>query len=297
MRGLIPVPGPGLSRLFMPACAAFLVFMTPAALPAAGARTAAADSVTAGVRADSVSRGIVLRITSDPPGARVYRDTFLLGTTPLETALTDTAATGPGTARLRIVGGDPGSWFIPVIVDSIRIPAGDPPGDSGAGSVTRHYELPIAARIDSDPAGAEVVLGDSLIGTTPLFAAVPGSVVSLTLRKEGYSSQSVVLHSGTSGYRVQLASADPDGGPKPSYLSGEVGKSYASVVIAGGTAVITGAVAAWLKDRADRSYEEYRLTGDGGTLDRVRRYDLLSGIALAAAEISLGYLVIELLSR
>jgi hypothetical protein len=67
--------------------------------------------------------------------------------------------------------------------------------------------------------------------------------------------------------------------------------------IAAGTAVAAGATAAYFKERADRAYAEYNITGDQATLDRMRKNDLVSGIALAVAEISLGYLLIELLSR
>ena len=51
------------------------------------------------------------------------------------------------------------------------------------------------------------------------------------------------------------------------------------------------------KVRADCLYEEYSATGDGSTLDRVRRYDILPEITLAVAEISIGSLLIELLPR
>ena len=98
-------------------------------------------------------------------------------------------------------------------------------------------------------------------------------------------------------YRVQLRPFDPDGTPKPEYLTDGSGKSMLPTFLAAGAAVASGAAAAYFKARADREYALYRITGDVATLDQVRKNDLLSGIALAIAEISIGYLVIELLSR
>ena len=57
------------------------------------------------------------------------------------------------------------------------------------------------------------------------------------------------------------------------------------------------AASAYLKSRADAYYDDYRATREGSTLDRVRHFDLLSGITLGVTELSLGYLIVELLSR
>ena len=80
-------------------------------------------------------------------------------------------------------------------------------------------------------------------------------------------------------------------------LLGRVGRSAAPVIVATAVAVVSGAASAYLKTRADTYYENYRGSPDGATLDRVRRYDLFSGITLGVAELSLGYLIVELLSR
>lgn len=238
-------------------------------------------------------RSIVL--TSEPAGALVYLDGSLIGGTPLRIPLDDTVAGGRGVVVVKIVGGGPGRWFVPVVTDSIAVP----PSGTGAApdTIVRHYDLPLPLRITSEPAGAEVLLGDSLLGTTPLLTMVPRSASRLDFRREGYEPQSAMLRAGLSDYRVGLVPREPEVPDPPSPLQAGGGKTYTPVFIAAGSAVVAGAASAWLKNLADRSYEEYRSTGDGATLDRVRRYDLLSGISLVVAEISLGYLVIDLLSR
>jgi len=151
--------------------------------------------------------------------------------------------------------------------------------------------------VASEPAGAEILLGDSLIGTTPLFTSLPRGSALLTIRKEGYKASEIILDPSTRNYNVQLLSVDPAGAPKPVYLADGDGNTMLPTFLAAGVAVVSGATAAYFKERADREYALYRISGDAATLDAVRKNDLLSGIALAVAEISIGYLVIELLSR
>ncbi len=263
--------GAGPFRWILIALAATAILGTPGAPPTASGQTA-----------------FRLIVTSDPSGAGVYGDSGLIGTTPLDTTLPVAANARVRALRLKIVGGESGNWFVPVLFDSIGLPTG---------TITRHYDLPLAARVASEPQGADVLLGDSLLGTTPLFAVVPRTVALLTLRKDGYRSREMMLDPGTPNYHVQLDPVDPAGGPKAVYLVADGGKSATTMFIAAGTAVAAGATAAYYKERADRAYAEYNITGDEGTLDRMRKNDLVSGIALAVAEISLGYLLIELLSR
>ncbi len=268
--------------------------LTGATMYAQEGATQGDTTVAAGAAAEA---GRAIDVTADPPGALVYLDGELIGAAPLRIGLDDVHDRGRDFVVLSVVGGDARRWFVPVITDSVRVPPGRSGGDAGGAIIARHYELPLPLRVTSEPAGAEVLLGDSVLGTTPLLTMVPRSVSRLDIRMDGYEPQSAMVRDGISAYRIGLV---PRGTPAPdprSPLLAEPGKSYAPVFIAAGSAVAAGAAAAWLKHLADRSYEEYRSTGDGATLDRVRRYDIISGISLAVAEIALGYLVIELLSR
>ncbi len=62
-------------------------------------------------------------------------------------------------------------------------------------------------------------------------------------------------------------------------------------------AVLSGAVAAYFKIQADNMYDEFERTGDQSALDKVKRYDTVSGIALGVCEINIGLLAYILLSK
>ncbi len=243
-----------------------------------------AFSRSGGSGAAEDSSRAVLMISSEPGGLKVFNDTSFLGTTPI---ITDTLPAGM--LRLGIFATDPSHWMSPARFDSVLLVYGD--------TVERHFVLPRIVHITSHPSGAEVLLGDSLLGGTPLFAILPRRAITLTLNKPLFSEQQIIVPDGLETYRAVMSPSDPDAAAFPDPLSGEVSGSAAPVIIAAGVAVLSGAASAYLKTKADRSYDEYRITSEAGTLDRVRRYDIFSGIALGVAELSLGYLIIELLSR
>ena len=62
-------------------------------------------------------------------------------------------------------------------------------------------------------------------------------------------------------------------------------------------AVLSGAVAAYFKLKADNLYKDYDRTGDQSVLDKVKTYDTISGVALGVCEINLGLLTYILLSK
>jgi hypothetical protein len=272
------------------------LLMAASAPPVSTAQTGAGDSIA---QAAAAPGGRFLGITTDPPGALVYLDSILLGRSPLVVRLPEPSRARAGAASiLTISGGEPGRWFAPVATDTLR-PGGGGAGIAGGGGDTMalHYSLPVAARITSDPPGADVVLGDSLLGSTPLFASLPRSVSTVRLRKAGYREESVLIDPATFNYRVGLVRQDSAGMIAESPLAGLAGEGSTKLVIAGIATVAAGTAAALLKQKADTYYQDYQDTGDPATLDRVRRLDLASAIALAVAEIGIGYLVIELLSR
>jgi hypothetical protein len=262
----------------------------------AAAQTGAVDSI-----AQTPRRGSFLRITTDPPGAAVYLDSLPVGTSPLVVRRPDPLRPGgPRASILTIVGGAGDDWYSPVLVDTL------PPGDSGSAfpadggdTLLLHYALPIAARISSDPAGAGVLLGDSLLGSTPLFATLPGDGqgISLRVRKEGYREEALLIAPPTFNYRVELARLDSSAGADATALAGLTGEGSMKLLVAAGIAVASGTTSALLKHKADESYDDYQATGDPATLDRVRRLDVSSALSLAVAQLAIGYLVIELLSR
>jgi hypothetical protein len=293
------------------------------AAPPAFAQTIAGDSLPPAATARG---GTFLDVTTDPPGATIYLDSVDLGNSPLVIRLPEPPRRGAQEPHILIVvGGKPGSWFAPVVTDTIRAPEGggvdasavswgvdsnavpadgdttvDADADTGRGfpdTLSRHYVLPLSARIASDPPGAGVVLGDSIIGNTPLFASLPRSVATVRLVKDGYREAAVLIDPATFNYRVGLVRNDSGAAPAADPLAGVTGKGSTMLIVAAVATVAAGTTAALVKHKADALYEDYQDTGDPSTLDRVRRLDLASAIALAVAEIGIGYLVIELLSR
>jgi len=252
--------------------ALFLFLILAAATSVLPARGASPDSGAAG-----------LRITSEPPGLRIFNDTAFIGTTPYESG-----ALPAGIFRFRVFGADPGRWASPGIFDSAMLVEGE--------TVERHVVLPRFVRISTDPDGAEIRLGDSVLGRTPLFALLPQGAVTLSAIRAGYRDRLLMVPAGLGSVHAVMTPAGT-GAAVRSPLAGTGSKSPAPLIVAGSVAVVSGAVSAYLKTRADHYYDDYRVSGDGATLDRVRRFDLFSGIALGVTELSLGYLIMELLSR
>ncbi len=252
-------------------------------LPVLSLLLAGATSVlpARGALPDSGAAG--LSITSEPPGLRIFNDTAFIGTTPYESN-----ALPAGIFRFRVFGADPVRWASPGISDSVLLVDGE--------HVERHVVLPRFVRITTDPGGAEIRLGDSVLGRTPLFALLPPGAVTLSAGMEGYAERLLIVPAGLgSAHAVMTPTAA--GAVVRSPLAGTGGESATPLIVAGSVAVVSGAVSAYLKTRADTYYDDFRVSGDGATLDRVRRFDLFSGIALGVTELSLGYLIMELLSR
>ncbi len=63
-----------------------------------------------------------------------------------------------------------------------------------------------------------------------------------------------------------------------------------------GSAAVLGGVAAYLKIRADRKYDDYLQTKNRSMLDEVDRLDLYSGIAFGLLQINFGYLIYKFLT-
>jgi hypothetical protein len=147
--------------------------------------------------------------------------------------------------------------------------------------------------INSIPQNAEVYLNDSLVGFTPLRLPAENVLTGkFTLKKSGCQVYT---------YRLQ---PDDSVVNKTFYLTTFSRKSEQLVmqnhdgffkkprklvpIITLGTVSLGSAISAYyFKSIANDKYSEYLQTGSDGLLDETKRYDLYSGIALAALQLGI----------
>jgi hypothetical protein len=233
----------------------------------------------------TVEHHATLSVQSNISGAQVYIDTLFAGVTPLEQRVLE-----EGTHIVRYVYPDSRSWNHTAIIETLAVRSVE--------AIHRRIIFPVVYHITSEPYGATVHLNDSLIGTTPLFCAFTPVKGMITLSKEGYAEATVTLSAdGGDVYALLHRNTQEMNGERSPFLSDGGTKNMRPVILTAGAAVLTGAASAYFKIKADGYYNDYRVNGDPGTLDRVRRLDTAAGITLFASEMSLLALSYLLLSR
>ena len=224
----------------------------------------------------------VLSVESNTPGTVIYVDSVMVGTTPLP----DITIT-PACHVLTCVRPDGRSWLVPAVVETLSAAAGE--------HLKRLVNFPNVYHLTSDPYGADVYLNDSLIGQTPLLFSTHSERGIVMLRKEGFENVEFPLT--TEGGMLHSTLVSTSGLTPSALVDGQQVKSMTPVYLSSGAAIIGGTLAAYFKIKADGYYNDYRNTGDEAALDRVRRFDTISGVALVTSEISLLMLSYFLLSR
>ncbi len=224
-----------------------------------------------------------LTIETDPPGALVFLDGDSVGITPL------TISTPPsGKRHLLLVPREATHWLIDPIIDTIDI---DP-----TTTQTKRYVFSQKLLLVSTPAEAQVFLGDSLIGTTPLV--VHGGRGPLRIQKMGYADTTLDISHATRGIlATSLKKVWQSTVEESIFKDSEESGSSLRLYITGVTTVLTGATSAYFKVKADNRYSQYRRTGDPNQLAEVNRLDTAAAIALAATQLSLGLFTYFLLTE
>jgi hypothetical protein len=219
-----------------------------------------------------------LRISSEPDSAIVFLDGMRVGSTPLDLEGLDA---GPHT--LRLVVGDPGNWFSDVTRDSLVLEPGS------ARQV--HYRLDHRFAIMTIPSGAEVLIGDSVAGTTPILVShALARSGSLQVRMKGYAGVGVTIPPGGGSAVVLQLTPEQGAGtavPRPA----ESGSRLTSILISAGSVAISGAAAAYFKVSADEKNTLYLSTGDPTFRTQRDQRDLDAAVALVAMQVSLALLV------
>lgn len=223
-----------------------------------------------------------LTVRSDPPGALVYLDTLLAGTTPLVIDSLD------GPVALRLVGGASASWLAPVRAETLTVRQ----------DTTVDYRLRSRYYLNTVPSGAEVFHGDTLAGITPLVFgdSLLAEGRALALRKPGYRDLSIGRAELTGGSLILPLELLPGETPeRKSMVLGVPSSRGLRLHLSGYSTLLFGLMTAYLKSRADQANQDYLRTQDPAYLARRNRLDQQAAVSIVVTEISLGFFIYFLL--
>ncbi len=226
-----------------------------------------------------------LSVQSIPDSAYVVLDGHGIGTTPLSRD-----SISPGTHTLLLQHPDVESWLTEPTVDTVRLEPGE--------IKTLRYTLRSRYLISSSPFGAEVIVGDSSIGTTPLVTSLDLNQRSIVLQRAGYEPSSLRV-SDDHMVSIPLKKLWNQQGVDETYFRELDGRSERPVglYIAGAATVVSGVAAAYFKVKADGRYQQYLNTGNSTLLSQTNGLDMAAGIAIAATQVGLGLFTYFLFSQ
>ncbi len=245
--------------------------------------------VVMGLHAQGKSKTVGwLSVHTVPKNAEVVVDGQFRGVTPLNRIELDS-----GKHVVKAVYPTRTSWNGSSKVESVAIDA--------AHETTVNWELEGIASLNSVPSGSLVSYQGRQIGVTPfMFKATEAFMGEFTLQKDGFKPMAIPV-SGRD-YFVRTARLDlvapleewkfsdvlfPDsnGEPEGQWVN------YA----AGATMIVSGFLAAYYKDHANREFDNYNQTKDPDVLNSVRRLDKTSGISFTITQLSFAVLAYKLL--
>jgi hypothetical protein len=159
--------------------------------------------------------------------------------------------------------------------------------------------------------GARVYLDSLFVGVTPSRDIIvkPGNYLLKVLNPHVASWEASSIVRNTSilpGERLELNFQIPNMAltvpPKANdnailLTRADPTSSFTPLYAAVGTGLLSGVASAFLKQKADRVFDDYQQTSDPSLLDNTRRYDRWSGVALMIFELSFAALTYLLLSE
>jgi hypothetical protein len=156
----------------------------------------------------------------------------------------------------------------------------------------------------SQPDGAEVYAGDTLLGRTPIRVqrALLDSITVWYPERAAWNAQT---------RRPELPAVGADEGvvflqfdARQLFLGTPAGDvrvrddalrlPSADVLIPAGIGLVAGVAAVIFKQEADAQYDAYLRTGDELLLSQTEKYDIYAGVSLALLQIGLGYFIYRL---
>ena len=210
-------------------------------------------------------------------GLSVWVGDSLVGHTPLSMV-----SLGEGEYQIRVRHPQPADWLSRDWEGSVRLVPGQ----------IREFVIifPDYFWIGSRPIGASVYRRDELLGKTPLVVRrLQTGGDRLLIKKNGYR-ESVLFLNETTGSRISVELTDEGSArdmPKPPE---RLKKGW--IIGLGVFGLVSGITGYYLKDRAERAYDQYMKSGNPEKMDKyfdkATRFDRLSGVFYGIGEVSLG---------
>lgn len=140
--------------------------------------------------------------------------------------------------------------------------------------------------INSDPFGVGVFYSDSLLGVTPLYFSLTEKPTGfLKVRKTGYEEGSVKPEGKSLFVRLKSMKEGIESIVfKNKDTKFKTKRNFFAAATTGALAIISGIATARYKAIANESYDAYLVSGSRDNLDRANRFDVYSGIGLAAMQ-------------
>jgi hypothetical protein len=186
------------------------------------------------------------------------------------------------------------SWNATVTEDSLEV--------AGAGNFEKRLLLGKVLKVQTDPPGSTVVFDGRPLGVTPLYMHGDSSVAgNLVVQKRGYDSLTVSPNEIKEGFlRLHLRPiSDSGAGFSHGDLRGPdlVATDHWPTYVSGFAMIVSGVTSAYLKDQANKKFDDYLLTNNPASLSTTNRLDRGAAISLVISQVSFVILSYLLLSE
>ncbi|MFZ1728758.1 MAG: hypothetical protein WBQ23_14750 [Bacteroidota bacterium] len=176
----------------------------------------------------------------------------------------------------------------------------------GADAHAQDREPPMQRLVElaSEPSGAEIFSGDSLLGKTPMRVQLAqlDSIAVWYPARDSWNAQ--VLRPGkegpNAGEGVRFLRFDA----RALFLGTPAGRATketqslrlpsSEILLPAGASLLAGIAAVMLKQSADAYYSDYLQSGDESLLSQTKKYDIYAGVSLALLQVGLGYFIYRL---
>lgn len=164
-------------------------------------------------------------------------------------------------------------WNTKIIRDTLNIEKCD--------TLSLTYNFTSQLIINSNPQNVYVYESDSLKGFTPLL--LDDDFEKLIFKKPDYSDITLSHDEIFSGIKPELKFVGEN--KTESFYQSTLFKILA------GTLIALGATTAYYKLEADKTFDEYQLSGDPALLEQTDKYDIISGVSFVALQINFGLIL------